>query len=91
MGQVFQFPPHSRLPPQEVMKRGCHKREMARHSPNNLPVKLPWGGKTGSCGLDGGCLPEHPLRMGEDHRLSDLAADLQRNMYMRQRDDIYTH
>ena len=42
--------------------------EMARRSPDNLAGKLPWGGKTGSCGLDCGCLPEHPLRMGEDHR-----------------------
>ena len=35
---------------------------------NNLPAMLPWGGKTGSCGLHHGPLPEHPLRMGEDHR-----------------------
>ena len=73
------------------MERGCHKKEMARQSPNDLPVKLPWGGKTGSCGLDHGCLLKHPLRMGEDHRLSDLAADLRRNTYVRQRDNIYTH
>ena len=26
-------PPHARLPPWEVMKRGCHKRKMARQSP----------------------------------------------------------
>ena len=45
-------PPYARLPPQEVMKRGCHKRKMARWSPNDLPVKLPWGGKTGSFGLN---------------------------------------
>ena len=25
--------------------RGHHKRKMARWSPDNLPVKLPWGGK----------------------------------------------
>ena len=43
----------------------------------------------GSCGLDHGCLLEHPLRMGEDHRLSDLAADLGRDTYVRQRDDVY--
>ena len=30
--------------------------------------KASWGGKTGSCSLDCGHLPEHPLRMGEDHR-----------------------
>ena len=35
---------------------------------HDLPVKLPWGGKTGSCGLYHGHLLEHPLRMGEDHR-----------------------
>ena len=38
-------PPHARLPPWEVMKRGCHKRNLARQLPNDLPVKLPWGGK----------------------------------------------
>ena len=43
----------------------------------------------GSCGLDHGHLMEHPLRMGEDHMYSDLAADLGRNMYVRQRDDVY--
>ena len=67
-GTGVPVPPHARLPPQEVMKRGHHKRNMARQSPNDLPVKLPWGGKMGSCGLDYGCLLEHPLRMGEDHR-----------------------
>ena len=61
-------PPHARLPLWEVMKRGHHKRNMARQSPNDLPVKLPWGGKMESCDLDCGRLPEHPLRMGEDHR-----------------------
>ena len=30
-------------------------------SPNDLPVKLPWGGKMGSCNFCHGCLPEHPL------------------------------
>ena len=45
----------------------------------------------GSCSLDRGCLPEHPPRIGEDHRYSVLAADLWRNMYVRQRDDVYTH
>ena len=37
-------------------------------SPDNLPVKLPWGGKMGSCGLDHGHLLKHPLRMVEDHK-----------------------
>ena len=60
-------------------------------SQDDLPVQFPWGGKMGNCGLDHGHLPEHLLKMGEDHRLSDLAADLRRNMYVRQRDDIYTH
>ena len=41
-------PLHARLPPQEVMKRGCQKRTMARQLPDDLPVKLPWGGKMGS-------------------------------------------
>ena len=49
-------------------KRGCHKRKVVRQSPNDLPVKLPWGGKMGSCGFCCGSLLEHPLRMGEDHR-----------------------
>ena len=84
-------PPLARLPPQEVMKRWCHKSKMARWSPNDLPEKLPRGGNTGSCSLDHGHLPEHPLRMGEDHRYSVLAADLWRNTYVRQRDDVYTH
>ena len=39
----------------------------ARQSPNNLQVKLPWGGKMGSCSLDHGYLLEHPLRTDEDH------------------------
>ena len=37
-------PPEARLPLQEVKERGCHKRKMVRQSPNDLPVKLPWGG-----------------------------------------------
>ena len=61
-------PPHARLPLLEVMKRGHHKRKLVRQSPDDLPVKLPWGGKMGSCGLYHGCLLECPLRMGEDHR-----------------------
>ena len=69
--------------------RGHHKRKMVRKSPDDLPVKLPWGGKMGSCSFDHGHLPEHPLRMGVDHRQSDLAADLGRNTYVRQRNDIY--
>ena len=84
-------PTHARLPLLEVMKRGCHKQKMVRPSPNGLPVKLPCGGKMGSCSLYHEHLLERLLRMGEDHRKGDLAADLQRNMYVRQRDDIYTH
>ena len=61
-------PLHARVPLLEVMKRGCHKRKMVRQSPDDLPVKFPWGGKMGSCSLYHGCLPEHPLRTGEDHR-----------------------
>ena len=61
-------PPHARLPLLEVMERGHHKRKMVRQSPNDLPVRLPWSGKMGSCSLYHGHLPEHPLRMGEDHR-----------------------
>ena len=67
-GTGVPVPPHARLPLLEVTKQGCHKRKMARRSPDDLPVKLPWGGKTGSCGFDCGHLPECPLRMGEDHR-----------------------
>ena len=61
-------PPHARHSPLEVIKRGHHMRKMARWSLNDLPVKLPWGGKMGSCGLDCRHLLEHPVRMGEDHR-----------------------
>ena len=61
-------PTHARLPLQEVEKRGCHKRKVVRQSPYDLPVKLPWGGRTGSCSFYCGCLPEHPPRMGENHR-----------------------
>ena len=49
-------------------RNGCHKRKVVRWSPNDLPVKLPWGGKTGSCSFYHGHLLENPLRMGEDHR-----------------------
>ena len=52
--------------------------------------KASLGWKTG-CSLYHGHLLEHPLRMGEDHWKSDLAADLRRNTYIRQRDDIYAH
>ena len=52
--------------------RGDEKRmpqeKNGKQSPDNLPVKLPWGGKMGSCSLYHGHLLEHPLRMGEDHR-----------------------
>ena len=58
-------PPHARSPLQEVKERGLHKRKIVRQSSNNLPVKLPWGGKMGSCNFCCGHLLEHPLRMGE--------------------------
>ena len=61
-------PPNARLPLQEVKERVCHKRTMVRWSPDDLPVKLPWGGKMGSCDFCHGCLLEHPPRMGEDLR-----------------------
>ena len=61
-------PPHARLPLQDVKGRGHHERQVVRWSPNDLQVKLPWGGKTGSCNFYCGHLPEHPLRMGEDLR-----------------------
>ena len=67
-GTGVPVPPHARLPLQEVNERGHHMRTMVRWSPNNLPVKLPWGGKMGSCNFCHGCLPEHPVRMGEDLR-----------------------
>ena len=65
-GTGVPVPPHARLPSLEVMKRRSYKRKMARWSPNDLPVKLPWGGKMGSCSLDHGCPMEHPLRMGKN-------------------------
>ena len=49
-------------------KRGHHKRKVVRWSRDDLPVKLSWGGKQGSCSFCCGHLPECPLRMGEDHR-----------------------
>ena len=61
-------PPHAILPLEEVKWRGCHKRTMVRQSPDDLPVKLPWGGKMGSCNFCHGHLLEHPLRTGEDLR-----------------------
>ena len=67
-GTGVPVPPHVRLPLWEVKKGGHHKRKVVRQSPNDLPVKLPWGGKMGSCGFYCGCLLEYPLRMGEDHR-----------------------
>ena len=67
-GTGLPAPPNTRLPLLEVMKRGCHKRKMVRQSPDDLPVKLPWGGKMGSCSLYHGCLLEPPLRTGQDHR-----------------------
>ena len=47
------------------MKWTCHKRTMVRQSPNDLPVKLPWGGKMGSYDICHGHLPKHPQKMGE--------------------------
>ena len=52
--------------------------------------KVPWGGKMGSYSLDHGCPPGHPPRVGEDHGQSDLAVDIRRNTYIRQRDNVYT-
>ena len=52
--------------------RGERKRMSQEKSgkavPNNLPVKIPWGGKMGSCGFCHEPQLEHPLRMGEDLR-----------------------
>ena len=45
-------------------KRMPQEKSGKMQSPNNLPVKLPWGGKMGSCGFCCGHLPEHPLRTG---------------------------
>ena len=56
-GTGVPVPPHARLPPLGVIMRDTTEKN-ARQSPNDLPVKLPWGGKMGSCGLDHGCLPE---------------------------------
>ena len=67
MGQVYQSHPCKTTSSGGDEERH-HKRKMARQSPNDLPVKLPWGWKMGSCSLDHGHLLEHPLRMGEDHR-----------------------
>ena len=44
-----------------------HKK-VVRQSPDDLPVKLPWGGKMGSCSFCHGHLPKCSLRMGEDSR-----------------------
>ena len=37
-------------------------------SPNALPARLPWGGLMGSYDFYHGHPPEHPQKMGEDHR-----------------------
>ena len=50
-GQVYQSHPMQDYLCLEVMKWGCHKRKMAGWSPNDLPVKLPWGGKMGELQL----------------------------------------
>ena len=68
MGQVYQPHPMQDYLFKRLKGRGCHKRKVVRQSPNDLPVKLPWGGKMGNCSFCHGCLPEHPLRMGEDLR-----------------------
>ena len=59
---------------------------MARWSPDNLPEELPRGGKMGSCGLDHGHLPEHPLKMGEDHRKVIWLLNSRGTCSVRQRD-----
>ena len=90
MGQVYQSPPckttstggDEKKTPQEKDGKAVTQQPTSKAS-------LGW--KMGSCGLDHGHPLEHPLRMGEDHRQSDLAADLRRNMYIRQRDNVYTH
>ena len=41
---------------------------MVRQSPDDIPVKFPWGGKTGSYDFCHGHLSEHPQKMGEDLR-----------------------
>ena len=38
-------PPRARLPVQKMEKRGYHKRKVVKQSPDDLSVKLPWGGK----------------------------------------------
>ena len=40
----------------------------------------------GSYDFSYGHLPEHPQKTGEDLRSCDVAADLERNMYVRQRE-----
>ena len=45
-----------------------NKRTMVKQSPDDLPVKLPWGGKMGSYEFRCGCLLEHPQKLGEDLR-----------------------
>ena len=44
-------PPHARLPPLEVMKRGHHKRKMARQSPDDPTSKASLGWKNGKLQL----------------------------------------
>ena len=38
-------------------RKRMHKRKVVRQSPDDLPVKLPWGGKMGSCSFCHGHLP----------------------------------
>ena len=79
-------PNHARLPLSEVIKRGCHKRKMIRKSPNNLPVKLPWGVLAYTMDI------YWSIHWGWVKTTGKVivTADFGRNMYVRQGDDIYT-
>ena len=59
---------------------------MVVQTPSDLPARLPCGGLRGSYGFYHGCLPESPLRMGEDLRYCDVTMDIGRNMYVWQRE-----
>ena len=68
MGQVYQSHPMQDYLHGRWWWEDTTRERWQGWSPNDLPVKFPWGGKMGSSGLDCGCLLEHPLRMGENHR-----------------------
>ena len=68
LGTDLPAPPQLSLLAGGVTARLCLKKIVVWWSPNIRPGRLPWAGSMGSYDFSHGCLPEHPLRMGEDFR-----------------------